>query len=89
MKKPSRILNDESFTLGLDRNDIMALAVVFSIGQVIFKAIGFEYLSLFATVTVGLALVGIRLRYRRKIIRDTVKYYYYRLFKGGVYSDPS
>ena len=87
--KPSRILNDDSLILGLDRNDIMALAITFYFWQVIFMPFGVDYLPLIATIVVAIFLINIRLKYRRKIIRDCLKFYYFKLFRNGVYHDPS
>lgn len=81
-RKTSRILNDESFVLGLSYNDITG-AALFQLGLIIlFKALGIENMiwTLFITISVLAALVPIRMSLRRKIIRDSLKY----VFKNGV-----
>jgi len=85
--KTSRILNDETLIVGLDRNDLMALAFVYFIAQNFFAIWGKEYISVVVTILALATLMNIRLKYRRKIIRDSLRYYYYKFFSGGVYRD--
>ena len=86
-KQPSRILNDDSLVLGLDRNDIMGIAGVFYSFQIVFRPLSKEYLSLLATLIFAVLIINIRLKYRRKIIRDALYFYFTRYFKGGLYYD--
>jgi hypothetical protein len=85
--KTSRILNDESLILGLDRNDLMGLAAVYFVTQNFFSIWGKDYLSVVVTIFSAIGLMNIRLKYRRKIIRDTLRYFYYKAINGGIYSE--
>jgi len=87
-RKPSRILNDDTLGFGLNPSDLIGLGVVFYILQTICFEIGYEGASLFGTLLATVILIHIRLRYRRKIIRDCLRYYYVKVFKGGVFHDP-
>jgi type IV secretory pathway TrbD component len=85
--KPSRVLNDDNLFFGLDRNDIMALGLLFYLFQFFFKSFGIEYLSIVLTIISTSIVVSIRLKYRRKIIRDSIRYYLFKFIKFGVYND--
>ncbi len=87
-KKPSRILNDDTLFFGLDRNDIMALGAVFYGFEFIFRPFGKEYLSLVGTLVASIVMINIRLKFRRKIIRDTFRYFVLKILKGDIYNDP-
>ena len=90
MKKlPSRILNENSLLFGLNQTDLLGIGCVFYLLQLIFHPLGLGIVSIVLTVVIGISLVGIRLKYRRKIIRDCLFYYYVKWFRGGVYYDPS
>ena len=82
MRKTSRILNDESFLFGLSFNDISGLGGLLLGLMLISKALGFESMlwALILVLAIAAMLAGIRMRFRRKIIRD----YLFYLFKGRV-----
>lgn len=75
-KKTSRILNDQSYFLGLSYNDItfsgVFLLVLIILGK-IFK-IQSQMWALILTVSLLMFLIPIRMKFRRKIIRDSIKY---------------
>ena len=81
-------MNDDSLVFGLDRSDIMAIGVAFYFWQLVFLPLNTDYLSLIVTVVVTAVLIHIRLKYRRKIIRDTLRFYYFKWFRGGVFYGP-
>lgn len=81
-RKTSRVLNDESYFLGLSYNDISGAGIFLLVLIMIGKMIGIQsqLWALVATVTILVLLIPVRLKYRRKIIRDSFKY----LFTQGV-----
>lgn len=87
-KKPSRILNDDTLVFGLDRNDLMGLAFMFYVFQIAFRSLQKDYVALFATLIATVILINIRLKFRKKIIRDFVKFLLAKILKRGVYNDP-
>lgn len=82
-KKTSRILNDESYFLGLSYNDISGLGIILLGFILIFKALGIVnmFWALISILAIGSFLIPIRLNFRRKIIRDFFNY----LLKNGVH----
>lgn len=82
-RKTSRVLNDESYFLGLSYGDITGTGVFLLVLLLTGKAMGIQSMlwALVLSVTVLLLLIPIRLKFRRKIIRDSIKY----LFSQGVY----
>ena len=87
-KKPSRILNDDNLIFGLDRFDIFGIGLCYFCVQIVLKFFGIQFLTIFAVAASILALISIRLRFRRKIIRDSLSYLLVKLTRGGVYQDP-
>ncbi len=81
-RKTSRVLNDDSFFLGLSYNDITAIGILLLIVIIIFKTLGIENMFLVLCLSLSglVILIPIRMTKRRKIIRDTFQY----LFKNGV-----
>lgn len=82
-QQPSRILNEPSNFMGLTTADIMGLSVVFMVFQRGLYFFGLEFLAIIITLVAAIILSIIRMRYRRKIIRDSIKYFYYRLILSG------
>lgn len=74
MRKPSRILNERSVLMGLDFTDLVGLALLLVVFQVILKPFNLEFFALVLTLISGCALSPIRMRFRRKIIRDAILY---------------
>lgn len=81
-RKTSRVLNDESYLLGLSYNDITGAGVFLLSLLLIGKSLGMESMlwALVLTVSLLTSLIPIRLRFRRKILRDSLKY----IFNNGV-----
>ncbi|GEM_PF-2055186 len=81
-RKTSRVLNDESYFLGLSYNDITGAGILLLGLLLLSKIIGVKSMlwALMFTISVLVMLIPIRLRYRRKILRDSLKY----LLKNGV-----
>jgi hypothetical protein len=91
MKTSLRILNKKSSILGLSVEDLILLATVHFFIQSIFAMLKFEvdfYILLFS-VSAFVALSIIRLKVRRHIIRDFIKYGFFNLIRGGLAYDPS
>ena len=81
-RKTSRVLNDESFFLGLSYTDISGAGAFLLVLIILFKFLEIHSTiwALIITVCVLGFLIPIRLGYRRKIIRDSLTYF----FKNGV-----
>lgn len=76
MRKTSRILNDESFVFGLSFNDISGLGGALLGLMLLSKTLGLKSMlwALILTLIISAMLAGIRMRFRRKIIRDSLFY---------------
>ncbi len=81
-RKTSRVLNDESYFLGLSYNDITGAGILLLGLLLVSKLLGIKSMlwALMITVSVLIMLIPIRLRFRRKILRDSFKY----IFTNGV-----
>lgn len=75
-RKTSRVLNDESYFLGLSYNDISGAGIFLLVLIMIGKMIGIQsqLWALVITVSILVFLIPVRLKYRRKIIRDSFNY---------------
>lgn len=75
-RKTSRVLNDQSYFLGLSYNDITGAGILLLGLLLISKALGMKSMlwALMLTISVLVMLIPIRLRFRRKILRDSLKY---------------
>lgn len=81
-RKTSRVLNDESYFLGLSYNDISGAGIFLLALIILFKVLGIQnmiWALLIAVAALG-SLIPIRLSFRRKIIRDAFQY----ILKNGV-----
>jgi len=81
-RKTSRVLNDDSYFLGLSYNDISGAGMFLLALIILFKVLGIQnmiWALLIAVVALG-SLIPIRLSFRRKIIRDAFQY----ILKNGV-----
>lgn len=81
-RKTSRVLNDESYFLGLSYNDITGAGLLLLGLLLLSKVLGIKSMlwALMATITSLVMLIPIRLNFRRKILRDSLKY----IFANGV-----
>lgn len=84
-KQPSRILNESSQVLGLNANDLLCVGASFLIFQQIFVPFELELIPLLLLFIETIILITIRLKYRRKIIRDYGKFVFTKLFLNGKY----
>lgn len=75
-RKTSRVLNDESYFLGLSYNDITGAGILLLALLLVSKALGVKSMlwALMITISVLVMLIPVRLRFRRKILRDALKY---------------
>ncbi|WP_347359711.1 hypothetical protein [Bdellovibrio sp.] len=75
-RKTSRVLNDESYFLGLSYNDISGAGILLLALLLVSKALGVKSMlwALMLTISVLVMLIPVRLRFRRKILRDALKY---------------
>lgn len=81
-RKTSRVLNDESYFLGLSYNDITGAGLLLLGLLLLSKVLGIKSMlwALIATITALVMLIPVRLKFRRKILRDSLKY----IFANGV-----
>jgi hypothetical protein len=83
-KRTSRILNDQTYFLGLSYNDITGVGIfvllLLIVGKFFKIEFGFWALSI-AGIMLGF-LIPIRMQFRRKIIRDALQY----LVQNGVFN---
>ena len=81
-RKTSRVLNDESYFLGLSYNDITGAGVLLLGLLLLSKILGVKSMlwALMVTITALVMLIPVRLKFRRKILRDSFKY----IFSNGV-----
>lgn len=80
---PSRVLNEPSNFMGLVSTDILALSGIFMVSQRLLYFIHLEIFAIFIAFIAGIFLTIIRMKFRRKIIRDAFKYYYVKIFNSG------
>lgn len=71
-QRPSRVLNERSVLLGLDFPDLVGLACILIVLQLLLKPFNLEFFALVGTGIATILLMPLRLRFRRKIIRDTI-----------------
>lgn len=78
--KTSRILNNDSYFLGLSYNDISLIGVLLLCLILVGKVLKIEsqFWALIVTVSFLFFLVPIRMKFRRKIIRDSIKYLFFK-----------
>ena len=88
MIQGSRLLNDNATFFGLNVYDLMASIAVLVCLSEIFDGTVFELLPLVGSIGLLVLLAPIRLRCRRKIVRDFATYYLRRVFTGGLVYDP-
>lgn len=73
MKQPMRILNEPPAFFGLSIFDLAGLGWCLVITNSLLEPFDLGILSLVATAFLAAALATLRMRYRRKIIRDSVR----------------
>jgi hypothetical protein len=71
----SRVLNDSGSVLGLNIYDLIGAVAALVITSELLRPVGLEFLSVIIGILSLVFLVPIRLKFRRKIIRDTVGFY--------------
>ncbi len=72
--RPTRTLNERAFFMGLDFNDIIALSLSFFIVQALLSGVVPKIVPIFILALMFLVLSVIRLKFRRKILRDLIGY---------------
>lgn len=68
--RPSRFLNEKSGFLGLSVWDMAILGYLLVIAHGALQPLGFDWLAFVICAIAGYLLVSIRLRFRRRTIRD-------------------
>ena len=82
MAQGSRLLNENGSVLGLNTHDLVGAMVVLVAASWALKPLGLDVLAVPVAVGALAVLVPVRLRSRRKIIRDTL---YFHLTHGRLY----
>ena len=72
---PSRHLNDGRFLLGLSLMDFSTGVGIFALTSKLLESTRFGLLSFVITLGFWVVLIPIRLKYRRKIIRDVLVHF--------------
>ncbi len=85
MYKPSHTLNIKPNFFGLTLDDLLFLSITYSLLQVLFLSLGLEILAIFFVFLIALFLIPIRLKFRRGIIRDYLKFKIHCLINGNFY----
>ncbi len=71
----SRTLNDNGPLFGLIIYDLVGAVGVLIVTSFLFRPLGVEFFSIPATALSLFALIPIRMRYRRRIIRDSLGFW--------------
>ena len=82
---PSKTLNIKSNFFGLTLDDLLSLMGFYTFFQLVFSFMGLEIVSIILTFITALFLIPVRLRYRRRIIRDYLSFLCRRLIKGRLF----
>lgn len=69
-KTPSRILNEPSGFMGLSSFDVAAIGYLLIMSYHLLILIGFELFSFLIAGLMFISLVGVRSKFRPKVIRD-------------------
>lgn len=85
---PSRTLNEDSLMLGLNQSDIIGIGILFYSFQIILHPYDLDIVSLILSFAFTVFLIGLRLKYRRHIIRDYLFSTYIKFLRAGVFYDP-
>ncbi|MEK6706673.1 MAG: hypothetical protein AABZ06_12885 [Bdellovibrionota bacterium] len=72
MATGARFLNDNGSLMGLNVYDLIGAVGVLIVSSEVLRPLFLEFLSIPIAVAALIALIPIRLRYRRKIIRDSI-----------------
>ena len=82
LRKTSRVLNDDSYFFGLSYMDISGAGIFLLVLMFIGKTLNMEsqLWAVILTISMLIFLIPIRMKFRRKIVRDSIKY----LFNKGV-----
>jgi hypothetical protein len=83
MIRGSRLLNDNGTVLGLNVFDLIGAIVVLVLFAHLLGGTSLEFLALPVAALALIALIPIRLKYRRKIIRDFCRFWLNRIFNKG------
>jgi len=71
----ARHLNNNGQVLGLNVFDLVGAVGVLSVASVALQPVGLDFLCIPAGVAALVAVIPVRLRYRRRIIRDSLGFY--------------
>ena len=85
----SRLLNEKVTYAGLLTEDVIAIMVTFFFGFSFFGFFDLPLLSVPLSLLFATSLVFVRLKYRKRKVRDFLRFQYVRLFKNGVIYDSS
>lgn len=87
IQRSSRVINENSNVMGLEISDLLGLAGVYWLLQAFLFPFGLELLAVPLIAIMAILLIRVRLRHRRRVLRDTVRFYSIRAFKNGAFYD--
>jgi hypothetical protein len=73
MYQATHLLNQKAFFFGLDRSDLVALALVLILSQKIGLEAVYKGLPMLLTILAAVMLIPIRLRHKKRTIRGYIK----------------
>ena len=74
---PSRSLNEKSGFLGLTPLDLACLGYLLVFSNGLFTSVGLDWVSFIITGMAAYVLISLRLKFRKKVIRDFLKYQFH------------
>lgn len=86
--RTSRTLNEKTTYAGLEQDDLMIVLMSLFIPFLCLTPFGLEVFGPFFSVGVAIVLIPLRLKFRRKFLRDLVAYLFHRFVSKGVIYDP-
>jgi hypothetical protein len=84
MIRGSRLLNDNGPVLGLNVFDLIGAIVALILFAHLLGGTSLEFLALPVAALALIALIPLRLKHRRKIIRDFCRFWLNRIFNKGL-----
>lgn len=85
----SRLVNEKVTYAGLFTEDVIIIMMTFFFSFSVFGLFDMPLMSVPLSLSLATVLVFARLKYRKRKIRDFLRYQYIRICKKGVIYDPS
>lgn len=85
----SRLVNEKVTYAGLSQEDILTIVISFFLPFSFLGLFDLELMAIPISLLCGAILISTRLRYRRRKIRDYLRFQFIRFFRNGVIYDPA